>query len=229
MLFGRTTTISSGFTPSGSPAGWWPADQITGLEDADPVGTWPDQSGNSNDFTQATAAQKPTYKINIQNSLPVVRFDGTADNMASADIDFTGGLFTFQLMTARRTPNSSWPPILQEGSWGVLFGYHGAAPFTLECWINSGNAINSDTALTENTFYVADLVSDGSNRLFYLNGAADGTGAYVAPSAHSALCLSDPSYPTAFDLGEAIVYTTNLSLTDSGSNDSGLNTKWAVY
>ena len=101
MLFGRTTTIAAGgFTPSGSPAGWWPADQITGLEDDDPVGTWPDQSGNSNDLTQATAAKKFTYKENIKNGLPVLR---SADRFRQMDssLSIANEPITFQAVGKR--------------------------------------------------------------------------------------------------------------------------------
>lgn len=62
---------------------WLDADAITGLSDSDPVSTWSDQSGNSNDATQATGANQPLYKTNIVNGKPVVRFDNTNDGMTT--------------------------------------------------------------------------------------------------------------------------------------------------
>jgi len=47
--------------------------------DNDAVSTWADKSGNSYNATQATSLFRPVYKTNIQNSLAVVRFDGTSD------------------------------------------------------------------------------------------------------------------------------------------------------
>src|ERR1051325_4711729 len=70
---------------------WLKADAGAGSSDGDAVGTWTDQSGTSHDFTQATSSKKPTYKTNIQNSLPVVRFDGTDDEMSGGDLS---GVFT---------------------------------------------------------------------------------------------------------------------------------------
>ena len=53
---------------------WWvKADQIPALSDGDPVSTWADQSGNGRDINQS-ASNRPVYKTNIQNGLPVVRF-----------------------------------------------------------------------------------------------------------------------------------------------------------
>src|SRR3990167_3932393 len=60
---------------------WLKADAITGLNDGDSVTTWTDSSGNSNDATQSTAANKPIYKTSIINSKPVLRFDGSNDQM----------------------------------------------------------------------------------------------------------------------------------------------------
>ncbi|MDB5185269.1 MAG: hypothetical protein JWN38_1077 [Candidatus Saccharibacteria bacterium] len=74
----------SAFTPatlSGLVA-WYDASQITGLADGDAVAQWNDLSGNGNHAVQATGANKPTYKTNIQNGKPVVRFNGTTTVLA---------------------------------------------------------------------------------------------------------------------------------------------------
>ena len=60
---------------------WLDASQIVGLNDGDPVGTWPDSSGNGRDFTQATGSSKPVYKTNIRGTLPAVLFDGVDDHV----------------------------------------------------------------------------------------------------------------------------------------------------
>jgi len=69
---------------------WLKADALS-LNDGDPVTTWTDSSTNSNDATQATAAKKPTFKTNIVNSQPVVRFDGTDDELDITDSDELDG------------------------------------------------------------------------------------------------------------------------------------------
>jgi hypothetical protein len=45
------------------------------------VGTFTDRSGNANHFTQATEANKPIFTTNVFNGFPVLRFDGSNDNM----------------------------------------------------------------------------------------------------------------------------------------------------
>ncbi|HEY5791804.1 MAG TPA: LamG-like jellyroll fold domain-containing protein, partial [Chthoniobacterales bacterium] len=43
---------------------------------------WSDQSGNGNHAIQATAAKQPKYQLNVLNGKPVVRFDGSDDQLA---------------------------------------------------------------------------------------------------------------------------------------------------
>lgn len=57
------------------------AHSIVGLNDGDAVAQWDDSSGNAKHLTQGTAGSRPTYKTNILNGHPVVRFDGSADHL----------------------------------------------------------------------------------------------------------------------------------------------------
>ncbi len=61
---------------------WYDANQYSG-SDGDAVATWNDSSGNARTLTQGTAGKKPTYKTNIINTKPVMRFDG-GDTLAAA-------------------------------------------------------------------------------------------------------------------------------------------------
>lgn len=65
---------------------WLNADAIVGLVNDDPVATWEDESGNNDDATQGTGANQPTYKTNIVNGLPVVRFDGGNDYLQTTSL-----------------------------------------------------------------------------------------------------------------------------------------------
>jgi hypothetical protein len=59
---------------------WLKADAIIGLNDGDPISTWPESSGHARDYT-GTTTTRPLYKTAQQNSLPGVVFDGTDDFM----------------------------------------------------------------------------------------------------------------------------------------------------
>ena len=57
---------------------------VSGFSDGSSVDTWTDMSPNGRDATQATAANRPTYKTSILGGNPVMRFDGTNDVMTTA-------------------------------------------------------------------------------------------------------------------------------------------------
>jgi len=72
----------AGFAQTG-PAGvgslatnrfWLRVDRLTGFTNGDPVRTWTDQSGNSNN---ATGVNGPTYVLNGSGGLPAINFNGT--------------------------------------------------------------------------------------------------------------------------------------------------------
>lgn len=66
--------VAGGGSPPGTPDWWMKADAITGLNDDDPVVSWLDSSSAAKHYGQASAGNRPTYKTNIVNGLPVVRF-----------------------------------------------------------------------------------------------------------------------------------------------------------
>jgi len=56
---------------------WLKVDAITGKVDGDTVQTWEDSSVNNKDFTNTGGSSThPTYKTNILNGRPILRFDG---------------------------------------------------------------------------------------------------------------------------------------------------------
>jgi len=87
---------SSRFKPTDIPNCdlWLAADHITGLSDGDPITTWPDLSGNGNDFTQA-GVKRPSYETNQINRYPAAGFDGADGIMLAANFSAAteGALF----------------------------------------------------------------------------------------------------------------------------------------
>ena len=66
-----------------NPIAWLSATDITngGTEpnNGDKVASWSDLTGVAGDATESNSADQPTYETNVQNGLPAIRFDGTAD------------------------------------------------------------------------------------------------------------------------------------------------------
>lgn len=87
---------------------WLDASQIVGLNDGDPIASWLDKSGNSNNGSQAVAPLKPIYKTNIINGKPVARCAGAAV-MGLASPIVLSGAYTLYVVGNRATSQKFVP------------------------------------------------------------------------------------------------------------------------
>ena len=78
---GTSPQITGDASPARIPGlvAWYDAAYLN-LADGDPVGTFPDLSGNGSDMTRDTTSQKPIFVANF-NGAPAVYFDGVDDYM----------------------------------------------------------------------------------------------------------------------------------------------------
>lgn len=63
---------------------WLDASQVTGLTDGAAVSAWPDASGRAHHATQASAANRPTYRSAALSGKAAMRFDGSDDYLRIA-------------------------------------------------------------------------------------------------------------------------------------------------
>jgi len=232
-LMGFTGTIDSGFTPSGSPVGHWSADTITGLEDGDPVGTWPDQSGNGNDLTQATAANKPTYKTNELNGLPGVKaitddgFTISINSMNECSYHFVAKKW----QAAHSSGKYARIVALGGTNYGVLTYQDGSNEWAYynsdKGWpggILGGISTNWSLVTIVETLTVGNGWINGTNTLGNFDPAD-----FNAQTALDVFWSPEGATPGDYTMCELVLYNSAISTADRETNESGLNTKWAVY
>lgn len=196
---------------------WLQADSLA-LADADPVATWTDSSGNGNNATQATSGSQPTYKTNIVNGKPVVRFDGTDDWLASVTMGGQRQIFAvFRNATA-----------LFNGYWGLL---EARSATVSDRWglftISSDNFYNdpSPAEAWRNGVSVSPISASLApiDEFFVL--------VYTTPNAGSAARgigqLQEVVFG-AFDLAELLLYDAPLSDSNRQAVQSYLGTKYGV-
>lgn len=235
----RSRTTQPVFSPSdlSSLVAWYRADTLTGLNDGDPVATWTDDSGNGYDLTQSTPSQRPLWRTNIQNSLAVVRFDGTDDLLSNAAFVDFGDTYSLAIAAAFGGPtagrclltvsvgagdntgfllfndgtNNTWRGVDAAGTQDVLGGDYRDSAWRLHLGLNSGSLLT-----------------------YRVNAASVGTAAYTAPNPNTldTLTLSTlPSGPWPFsgDVGEIILDAAAWDATTIGKVETYLNNRWAVY
>lgn len=161
--------LQAGFTPlnlGSDLVAWGNSSSSVGFDlTGSAVNSWRDLSGNGNDLTQGTAADKPTYDSTNKR----VVFDGVSDFISIAT--FTQG--------ALPQPNTTWIVFEYISIGGLQFLQDGATATTHALADNATNFLaNNGTATdilvasnTNKNIYVG--VWDGAISQGYINGGTD--------------------------------------------------------
>jgi len=217
--------VEAGFAPTGTPVAHWSANTIIGLEDGDPVGTWPDQSGNGNDLVQADADKKPTYETNeINTTLPVVRYEGTDDTMAAAALGLEQTETVFFVI---RVVASNLHDCFIDGTNNLKMAVHQSA--TGNVWkMNAGTTLTVSNVATVGSWGIYTATYKGAASDFRYNGSSIASGNVGAGNADGFTIGSrgDGTYCSQIDVAEIIVYNGEEPPTN---NEDGLNTKYAIH
>jgi len=229
--------------------GWWDASDSSTLFDATSGGSAvaadgsmariEDKSGNSRHFTQSTAGARPLRKTGVQNSLDVLRLDGSDDFLGT--IAFTTLFSRFQLTsfivanattisTDEANPGFNASVFSNTAGTSIMFGVKSSGSVfvtgfdLVEKFISDNYSAGNWIVLT--TFY------DGTNLQLRVNG---GSPQSVALSAYNSstgnLRIGANANGSVFfngDVGEIITYNQAISTADREGLESVLMDKWAI-
>jgi hypothetical protein len=229
---------------------WLRADTIAGVADGGALTTWSDESGQGNDFTQATADKKPLYKAGIIGGQPVVRFDGSNDllvcssNFSTAQVGTVA--FVYRLTAAVANYETLLSTTLDSGStkWVIVRAYrHSSTPNAcLSVFNGADSRLLGSTTIAAATNYALIIKTDGSTTSMRLNGANDpivanygaNTGAWWGDVANRTLFAlgayknDGESQFLKGDLAEVIVYDAALSAGDIAALEAYLSEKYSL-
>jgi len=218
---------------------WLKADALA-LADNDPVTTWTDSSGLGHDYTQGTAANKPTYKTAILNGEPVIRLDGTNDYLdgpasstlisASARTVFVvGKTAVFSVANPSNAPGA--PCFLLD-----VDTYHGRSTDSLPS--NQFHASHYDGAhklvsvATDTSFHYWTERHESGTLYLSQDGGAEASIAAGNVQVLTALTrIGTNSGSTLFlngDIAEILVYNVALSAGDRTSVQGYIESKYAL-
>lgn len=207
-----SVTTTAAWTPLAlaSILRWFRADNIVGA-DGDPIGTWPDESGQGHDAT-ASGGDRGVLKTNIQNGLSILRWTAGTNGyrLPDAGVDLasnnthswfyacSGTLSNYSIILTYPY-GAGWSYIQEYNTDGAF--YHGA-----------GGAYRLHTsALSNLTWYVLSLLKTGaSTAKFFKTGseitAGSGTiGSTAAMTGDMQLAgYNANTYGFIGDFGEAI-------------------------
>ncbi len=219
---------------------WWKADAIVGLNDGDLVASWTDSSGNGRTLTQTVAGSKPTYKTNILNSLPAVRFDGTASAFIAQYMGtaITSNHTVFAVLSHRVLVSAYKSPYVYIESTGTNHGgYYMKSTGKSACYphFNSGGSYDGTGASTYSAgeYHIHEMQFNPSSTSYvWKNGVLDNSFASGAISAGSYFVIgNDPGVGGRFldgDILEFIVFSGNLTASQRNAIELYLSAKYNI-
>ena len=230
---------------------WLKADSLT-LNDADPISTWTDSSGNSNTAT-STLTTRPLYKTAILNSLPVVRCDGSNDFMTvtrNAGLE-PNNVTLFAVVKAGSNP-AAFSYMLSKKltsgssasySMGVDGSSRGRGLFKVATTGEVVTTFIPTAIIWDNFAHIHCIKADGSLLKHWLNGSAQFTNSAGSATNNTSTAVGNITYDSndlligaydsgslfwAGDIGEILIYNTALSDANRWSVQGYLGNKWAV-
>ncbi len=215
---------------------WLDASRLTGFSDGAGVTSWNDRSGNGHAAIQTTASRQPTYRSNVLNGLPVVRFDGVDDALDAGEIDlYRTGQTIFVVARVDVAKNQifvSQHAGSTDGSW-----FFAGTPTGLKYVV-----INADSHRVDYNASVAGVTNFGIWTARYTGGRMDiavagrdlsGNGAQsgLIKDDNQHVVVGDyggPGWKLDGDVAEIIVYNRSLSAIERTAVENYLGTKYAL-
>jgi hypothetical protein len=199
--------------------------------DDDPVGSADDLSGNGKHAIQATAGARATLKTNIQNSKPILRFDGTADNLLTASIAHGIGTGNFYVATfvIVRSLSAAYKPIWANISFAP--GLYARNPTTNNFAAYFGGDRVSGSTLLVDTPYVLEFWRDTGVIKFAVNAVQGATTHALATSMADAQMALGTALDGSFgqvDIGE-LLFVSAFPSAQQAAIRTYLNGRWAAY
>ena len=162
---------------------WFDANQISGIADGGLVATWPDLSGNSDDFSQSTGTNQPTWLANLWGNKSVLQFSPPAYMQAVTLAQGGGGANMTLAMVVQQVAHVRNSALISlntgantdhQGSTGGAIGWQGFdAPQTTRYNVRRADAVQAYTPRPTSGPGVVMFTFDGTNVRGYLNNVLD--------------------------------------------------------
>ena len=231
---GASTPAFDPFSLTASLLAWYRADSIQGLADAVAVSSWKDISGNATAATQATGTAQPTFRTNVLNGKPVVRFDG-GDHLASSALTLPTTWTLFSVAKAAAAAVDQGIACMDDGSTNRFFKHRLSATAAESIvWDTTPTLfVDSEADAGVTSFKVRAIKREALAVTTYVAGTGTSTATTGTPDSGSIPLRLGCATPTpgeflTGDIAEILLYSGALSDVDRGSVETYLKGKYAI-
>ena len=200
---------------------WLAGDAITGLSDGDSLTKWVDQSGNGNHFTVPSGKNAPTYKTNLQNSLPGVRFSTDTNMGLSSLLRLVATPYSIYIVYDYRSATSANRRALQ-GTTNWLIG-----PYqnTHKCF---SGGFSTGLAVTQNQFVIQSVIGSGSSNTNNVNKVGYTSGGSATPDLIGLSAIGAFAEPLDGDVLEVQIFSVAHDSTAQDAVIDALASKYSI-
>jgi hypothetical protein len=173
-----------------------------------PINAWADQSGYGHNASQATGSSQPTFQENVQNGQPVLRFDDTDDGVSVVDgLSLSAPYTVFTIFNTNSVLANRRAVQGRDADWLIGPYSNEIRHYAGSGWVATGFGLNLGQ------FYIATAGNNSAASTFWVNGTDQTTSAAPigAPGRLGLGATGTAAEPLGGDLGEVIVYSTNLN------------------
>jgi hypothetical protein len=214
-----------------SPQLWLDAAALSTItESSGAVSEWRDRSGNGRNVTQATGASQPALITSSLNSLPVVRFDGSADFMDSGSFTITGQQYRLIVV---RTSASAVIPIVGSTTGGqeaLIFAAAGSSPANrFSMYRDTTNLQSTTTSSVADTAYILSGNFNSTSSSLRVNGVQVASGTVGTNNTGAVRLGRNPAtLYTAGDIAEVVIVSGSLTAGQIGDWEAYAAAKWGI-
>lgn len=200
-------------------------DEISGA-DGSAVTTAADQSGNGNDFGQATAGNRPSIFRGVLNGHDVLRFDGSDDWMTNGS---ALGLTAATVIAVFSPSNDNYNAL--DASSGVsAYWRESSSTDGYIATYRSARIENYPTSMPTDSHNYIVILSSSSTYNIWLNGVDKG--AQSAAFADGQICLGAlnfvPVLPMQGDIHRILIYNKAIDSTERGQIHTWIQSRWGL-
>jgi hypothetical protein len=228
----NATTLASGAdVPLGNLNLWLKSDSGLILQTVNKtLQRWVDQSGRTNDATQASNPNEPLLVTNVLNGKPVVRFGASSSqyfNLPNVLVGTTQAEAVVVLKVATNVPavtRSLW----KFGTYGATTSYPNSSGQINDDFGNNAMRFVGVPAQPLNQYHVYDVASAPNLWSAWVNGILQTTSTANTYASNSAPTLG---YGTAYfdgDIAEVLIFNRTLSSDERNTINNYLNAKYVV-
>lgn len=207
--------------------------------DNDGVSPWTDRSATAKNLTEAT--NKPTFKTSIINGLPVVRFDGTNDQLKTASMSWSAEYTVYGVINVASSPSSGVTNVIvavynggnDRHLWIVYSNDGSGARLMARGQDTAHNNYDDWQAMTNNTWHVISVVRRSGDIQVYVDGQSDGatssSGTNKSPTTNLAIAQNNFGGEwCALDMAELVFYSSAHGTTDRQNGEDSLGHTYGI-